>query len=158
MSPELKEILNGIIAMARHNMAMHGQLMPVTFVISGKKEEKQSIEIIGTPWHDDVEKEAAIIFLRGRAREKQAHTVIMLFEVWYVSLGGPTLASWDGVPARLRRDRKEAVGLYIETLDGSWHGKADIIRDAKGKPSFGEVEYQPIGVRDPIERIQSILA
>lgn len=158
MTPELKMHLDVIVQSARKNLAMQGHLLSVAFVISGEK-DKPHVEIIGFPWHNDVEKEAGIIFLRGHARQKQAHTVVLIFEMWYANLEGQTsLANWDGVLPRNRKDRKEGVGIYVETLDGSWHGKAEIVRDYKGKPSFGEVEYMPIGVQDPRERFQSILA
>ncbi len=155
MNPKLKAALDELIPVARFNLEHSGRLLPVAFIF-GK--DYSTAEIVGCPWKNDVEKEAAVLLLRERCRKLDACAIAMLSEAWWADLHNvKSLDDWDGTPASEQPNRKEVVLIYVEELDGCWRGTADITRSG-GRPSFGEIKWEPYGERAECERFQRILA
>lgn len=144
-------MLDGIVVQARKNLEMSGRLLPVAFIFGRDK----TVHIVGCPWKDAEEKDEIVRSLQQFCRDKQAVAIAIVAEAWAV---GEDDIIGDAPPADQPK-RKEIFTLYVETLDGYWAGHSDITRDAKGKPSFGEVKYEPMtGERLPNERFQKFLA
>ncbi len=153
MNAKLKAEIDKIIPLARLNLERDGQLLPVAFIFAKDYEDG---EIIGCPCQNNEEKEASVVALRKRCEELNACAIVLLNEAWEAAL--PSNEEWDGTPASKMPNRKEVVLLYVEELDGCWRGRADIDRSNKGKPAFGEIEWEPFGERHPNERFQKLLA
>lgn len=151
MNHKLQAQLDQLIPLARANLERDGHLLPVAFIFT---RDYTGGEIVGCPWHDNEEKEQAIIVLRERCRDMDACAIAMLNEAWQANIPD---GKWDGTPASQMPDKKEVVILYVEELDGCWRGTADITR-ANGRPTFGEIEWQPMQERASFERFQKLLA
>ena len=152
MNPQLKAMLDELLRVARINLERDGNLMPVAFLFSNG-----GLDIVGTPFRSDEDKEVTVIMLRGMAREKKATAVAMLAEAWHANLEpGQTLTEWDGTPVRKMKNRREVVQVYVEDQDGYWFGLAPITRDT-GRPTFGQLEWHPMQERDARERFQKLL-
>lgn len=150
MKPELKQHLDSLADCARQNLEEYGHLVPVAFIYHHNTQN-----VIPLSFADNEEKEAMAVMLRTMARQLDAQAVIMIHEAWQRTVpDAKSLDDWDGVQPSQHPDRTEIVGMFIETMDGSWMGTAPITRDAAGKPTFGAMEYKPFGERDPRERFQ----
>lgn len=151
MNTKLKTLLTTLAGQARMNLEMCGRLLPVAFLqstIGGKS------EVIGCPFTNPEEKERTIETLRRRAKEIKANLFIFIGEAWMADVSD----GWDGRPAAEQANRREIVQIYVESMDdGYWIGQAPITRD-KGRPTFGEVIWEPMTEeRKENERFQNIL-
>lgn len=151
MNQTLKEAIDALVPLARDNLERDGQLLPVAFIFA---KDFKGGDIIGCPWSNDEDKERTVALLQKRCREMDAFAIAILNEAWEAAVPG---GKWDGTPASKMPGRKEVVMFYVEELDGCWRGIADIVR-TRGKPTFGELKWEPMGERAECERFQKFLA
>lgn len=155
MSPELKEDLDHFTDVARTHIERDGSLCPVAFLFC----PDGGLQIVQCQFQSDESKQATFDFLRKMAKEKEAVAVAVLCEAWVskqVIEPGVT-PEWNGVMPSDAPDKGEVIMVHVEEPDGYWLGMADITRDEKDKPTFGPVHYEPMGERNPRERLQNIL-
>lgn len=150
MNPTLKHKLDTLAGAARQNLERSGHLVSVAFIVH----PPNNVKIVPCPFRNDYEKEIVVAALRKKVAELNATMVVLIHEAWMRTLKDATsLDDWDGVQPSESPDRKEVVAILVETLDGCYIGTAPIARNL-GYPTFGAVEYMPLGERSERERFQ----
>lgn len=150
MNPYLKHQVDLLVGAARVNLEKSGHLVPVAII----HHPPNNVKVVPCSFRNDEEKDFVAGELRHMARELEATKVIFIHEAWLRrQANAQSIDEWDGVLPSESPDKKEVVAVLVETLDGCYMGYAPITRDT-GRPTFGEIDYHPMGERSERERFR----
>lgn len=137
--------LEKIVGMARQFLETDGSLAPAAF-IGGIR----GVGVVQLDMSTVEAKDASASFIRQFAAKQDADFVVLVLETWRL----PESATKDFMANRSKYptvsshpDKEECVMVSVETHAGTKMGMAKITREG-GKPTFGEIEWQPPSVEN----------
>lgn len=129
-----KEMLDHLAEFAKKTFANEGQVLPM-WVLVARVPERQIVPILA-PFSCKEEKDAAVHFVREKAKEINADLVGFMAEAWTVSVQKDTYVKGSIVPSE-HEDRREVINIYSEDKSGhTLAGFFYILRPEHGKPKL----------------------
>lgn len=136
--PAHVELLAFAWKIASEELRESGQVMPTAFVVSGRSRgfapgAKDRVTVIKMPFRDEKEKALCLAGLRTMVKQENASMVAYVLETWKKRKedSGRIIEPHEALAEML------FVSLY--TLDFSWQGWSELVRDEFGQPSVSAV-------------------
>jgi hypothetical protein len=132
------KLIDKIVAQARRFVTDEGEALPTCFVCS-----EDHTEILTGVMTNDAEKDQFAKIVRMKAFEMAAELVVFVSESWMISEQDSEEFLANRHKYKSVSDhpnKKEILLIHVETKQGIWLGKSEIINRKAGEPHFEKTE------------------